>query len=120
METILWKFEGKEVSYYSKPDKLERDIVRMALANNLEVDHKIKILYDGRINTTMPADSNGNTTCPTVDTLYLGLDKIKPGKKTVQLCNVPGDVDKSDSVSDIHVTPTDLDSDSSTSDSISE
>jgi hypothetical protein len=50
----------------------------------------------------------------------LGLDKIKPGKKTVQLCNVPGDVDKSDSVTDIHVTPTDLDFDSSTSDSISE
>jgi hypothetical protein len=120
METILWKFEGKEVSYYSTPNKLERDIVRMALANNLEVDHKIKILYDGRINTTMPSNSNGDTSCPTVDTLYLGLDKIKPGKKAIQLRDVSGDVDQLDGSSSIHESSVDMDCDSSASDSVSE
>ena len=118
METIIWSFKGTDVTYHSTENKIERDVVRMAIANSLEIKHPI-IIHNVRYNPTVLTNLNVSPTCPTVETLQLGLDKIKPGKTTVQLCNVLGDVDKSDSLPDIHVTPTDLDSDSSTSDSVS-
>jgi hypothetical protein len=119
METIIWSFKGSDVTFHSTENKIERDVVRMAIANSFEINHPI-IIHNVRYNPTVLTNLNVSPICPTVETLQLGLNKIKPGKTTVQLCNVPGDVDKSDSVPTVHQPPHDLDSDSSTSDRVSE
>ena len=110
MSKIIWGFIGKEVTFQSTPENFERDQIRMALANKLEIGHKIKIHHDDRPTTSMPTNSDGDTTCPTVSTLSLGSKKTKTGKTTTELCDLPGDVDRVDSSSD-RIQPTVDDSD---------
>lgn len=119
METIIWSFKGSDVTFHSTENKIERDVIRMAIANSYEINHPI-IIHNAKPTFTVPANLNVSTPCPTVETLQLGLDKIKPGKSAVQLRHVLGDVDKSDSYVVVHVTPFDLDTDSSTSDRVSD
>lgn len=109
MSKIIWSYEGKNVTFQSTPENFERDVIRMAKSNHVEIDHPIKIHQDDRLTTAVPVDSNGNTTCPTISTLPLGSKKTKIGKTTTQLLDLSGNVDRVDSTSD-SVSPTDTDS----------
>jgi hypothetical protein len=111
---ITWKFENGTIAFKSQPQNLNRDISKMAHANNIGATTKITII-DGNINNTLPADVSGGdgdtsiTPQPTVS---------KRSKKTatseqeaVQLPTVSGDVDNVNPESDV-VEPNNSDSNS--------
>ena len=110
MSKIIWGFTGKDVTFQSTPENFERDVIRMSKSNHVDINHPTKIYHDDRLTTTMPTDSNGDTTCPTVSTLSMGSKKAKAGKTTPELLDLSGDVDRVDSSSD-RIQPTVDDSD---------
>jgi hypothetical protein len=116
MSKIIWSFEGQNVTFQSTPENFDRDIVRMAKSVHLEVNHPIQIHYDDRNISTDVADSNVDTTCPTVATLSISTKKSKVDKKTVQLCDLPGNLGGSDNNDELLSSSNNSVADDSTSD----
>lgn len=92
----------------------------MAFANGLPQDTQTIIIKNDEPNSTNSFTEYGNTTSAAVPTLPLGNKKAKPGKTTIQLRNVPGDVDGLDSLFYPLTTTTGADIDKFGSDSISD
>lgn len=94
---ITWNFEGTNVTFKSQPQNLARDISKMAHANHLDPNTKI-IIHNDKTTNPDRASKYGNTTSAAVPTLPLGSKESKPSKTSIQLRNVPGDVDGLDSL----------------------
>ena len=97
---ITWKFETHNITFKSKPENLDRDRLRMAFANEINLDTKI-IILDGNIDQPLPSNdvnSNGDTSVAPESTLSGDSPKRKSSKqKTTELSSVPGDLDNVDS-----------------------
>jgi hypothetical protein len=91
---ITWKFENSEIKFVSAPHNLDRDISKMAYANHIDPSTKIILLdgINGQPNPAVPADSNGDTSCPTVEALSVDSKKTKPRKASAELRDVSGDL----------------------------
>lgn len=95
---IKWKFENSGVQFVSAPENLDRDVLKMAHANHLDPNTKIIILngIHGQPTPSDVADSNVDTSCPTVETLSLGTKKTKARKTSAELRDLSGDLDRND------------------------
>jgi hypothetical protein len=115
---IKWKFEGKEMFFVSAPQNLDRDISKMAYANSIDPNTKITII-NGDVPHTTNSDavnSNVDTASSEVPTIPVDTKKTKSRKATDELLDLPGDLAESGYSLNGHQSPSDLDSDSSSSD----
>ena len=114
---IKWKFNDLEVYFESKTENLQRDISKMAYANNIKQTSEITII-DGPVNQFISPDTfsiYGDTASISQPTVSVGAKKVKTTKsETYGLSSVPSHLD------DVVAEPDTLesaDSDSNTSES---
>jgi hypothetical protein len=114
MSTIKWKFNELDVQFVSPADKFDEHVYKFS--NKFGVNkHKITILENGATNTPDPIESSDTSDLGTAD-LPKRTRTRSPKQETVQLSDVSGNVDESDSTSDDLANPTTDSSDSESSD----
>lgn len=101
---ITWKFENSPITFKSTEANLNRDISKMAYANQIDPSTKITII-DGTPNNPLPANApggDGDTSTIPQPTVSVGAKKTKTSKhKTDELPAVSGNVDDATPSSDI-------------------
>jgi hypothetical protein len=114
---IKWKFNDLEVYFESKTENLQRDISKMAYANNIKQTSEITII-DGPVTQFISPDTfsiYGDTASISQPTVSVGAKKVKTTKsETNELPTVPSNVDNVVAEPD---TLESTDSDSNTSES---
>lgn len=101
---ITWKFENSPIAFKSTEVNLDRDISKMAHANNIDPTTKI-IIIDGTIPNPAVAisDSSVSNSCPTAQSTLPKRAKKSTASEpeAVQLPSVSGDLDDVNSESDV-------------------
>jgi hypothetical protein len=103
MNTIKWQFEGLDLAFISNDQNLAKHILDMAKANNLSLDHNIIIHYDDRTNqqtAASPASGDGSTNANELAAIQVDAENAEAGEETLQLPNVPADLDNAAAAAD--------------------
>jgi len=96
---ITWTFEGLNTFFKSRPENLDRDISKMAYANNIDPETKT-IIIDGDTNKPLLTDdlsSDGDTSPATQSALPVDAEELTcPEPEADELPSVFSNLDNAD------------------------